>query len=535
MSNRSDLKIAVVGAGYWGKNHVRNFAELGLLGCVCDSSPLALERIAQEYEDVDRVQSYEEVLSNPEIDGIVLATPAVSHFKLAQEAIEAGKDLLVEKPLALDVEEGERLVDEAERRGVILMVGHILLYHPAVIKLKQIIDSGELGRIQYIQSNRLSFGKVRSEENILWSFAPHDISMILYLLGDIPASVRAFGSSHLQKDVEDVTVSVLEFADGTGAHIYVSWMNPFKEQRLVVIGDAATAIFEDSRAENKLRICRNSFEWVHRRPVPRKGNEEPVEIEMSEPLRAECLHFLERIRDRRPPRSDGREGLRTLKVLHECYRSMKGERVRDRETAQAAASPEGEYWAHETAAIDEPCKIGKGTRIWHFTHIMQGAELGKDCRLGQNVLVGRGVKIGKNCKIQNNVSVYEGVTLEDHVFCGPSMVFTNVFNPRSEIPRMNELRPTLVKTGATIGANATIICGHTIGRYAFVGAGAVVTGSVPDFALMLGNPAEIAGWMCRCGTRLKGKDEPGARLACTACGRDYRRGDGNWVVEKRQV
>jgi UDP-2-acetamido-3-amino-2,3-dideoxy-glucuronate N-acetyltransferase len=177
-----------------------------------------------------------------------------------------------------------------------------------------------------------------------------------------------------------------------------------------------------------------------------------------------------------------------------------------------------EYFAHESSYIDDGAVIGAGTKIWHFSHVMKGAVIGKDCNIGQNVVVLPGVRIGDNCKIQNNVSVYEGVVLEDHVFCGPSMVFTNVINPRSEIVRKHEYRQTLVKRGASIGANATVLCGHTIGEYAFIGAGAVVTKDVPDFALMVGNPARRSGWMCRCGVKLA---LDGARGRCAACGSGY--------------
>jgi UDP-2-acetamido-3-amino-2,3-dideoxy-glucuronate N-acetyltransferase len=168
--------------------------------------------------------------------------------------------------------------------------------------------------------------------------------------------------------------------------------------------------------------------------------------------------------------------------------------------------------------VDEGVEIGEGTSIWHFSHILKGSRLGKNCKIGQNVVVGPKVTVGNGVKIQNNVSVYEGVTLEDYVFCGPSMVFTNVFNPRSEIPRMGELRTTLVKRGATIGANATILCGITIGQYALVGAGAVVTKDVPDFALMVGNPAKITGWMCSCGVKMLLK---GIKGGCSSCGKKY--------------
>ena len=182
------------------------------------------------------------------------------------------------------------------------------------------------------------------------------------------------------------------------------------------------------------------------------------------------------------------------------------------------------YFAHETAVIDDGARIGAGTKIWHFSHVMPGAVIGERCNLGQNVVVSPRARIGTGCKIQNNVSVYDDVELEDYVFCGPSMVFTNVFNPRAHISRKHEYRTTLVRTGATIGANATIVCGHTIGRYAFIGSGCVVTKDVPDFALVVGNPARRSGWMCQCGIRLSFTDDN--KATCEACGWTYvREGD----------
>ena len=170
---------------------------------------------------------------------------------------------------------------------------------------------------------------------------------------------------------------------------------------------------------------------------------------------------------------------------------------------------------HPTAIIDDNVSIGKGTKIWHFSHILSGSKIGESCNIGQNVVIGPDAAIGNRCKIQNNVSVYKGVTLEDGVFCGPSMVFTNIFNPRAEIGKMDQVRPTLVQRGATLGANCTIVCGHTIGRYAFIGAGAVVTKDVPDHALMAGNPARPIGWMCICGEKLP------ASLKCPTCGKAF--------------
>ncbi len=181
-----------------------------------------------------------------------------------------------------------------------------------------------------------------------------------------------------------------------------------------------------------------------------------------------------------------------------------------------------DFFAHESAYIDEGCQIGDGTKIWHFTHIMARARIGRRCNIGQNVVVSPDVVIGDNVKIQNNVSVYTGVVLEDDVFCGPSMVFTNVINPRSHVSRRDEYRETLVKRGATLGANATIVCGYTIGRYAFVGAGAVITKHVPDYALVVGNPGRVAGWVCACGVKLAAGSRPPDQVACSSCGAQYR-------------
>ncbi len=182
------------------------------------------------------------------------------------------------------------------------------------------------------------------------------------------------------------------------------------------------------------------------------------------------------------------------------------------------------FFAHETVVIDQDCYIGNGTKIWHFSHVLSDTKIGENCNIGQNVVIGPCVTIGNGCKIQNNVSVYKGVHLEDDVFCGPSMVFTNVYNPRAAIRKMEEIRPTLVKKGATIGANATVICGITIGRYAFIGAGAVVTKDAPDYALMVGNPANSIGWVCECGEKLDNA------LKCPVCSKQYKKGT-NGLVE----
>jgi UDP-2-acetamido-3-amino-2,3-dideoxy-glucuronate N-acetyltransferase len=276
------------------------------------------------------------------------------------------------------------------------------------------------------------------------------------------------------------------------------------------------AVFNDVEQEHKLTLYPHVISWNGNIPVPNKADARPVPVESGEPLRAECLHFLECIRTRATPRTDGHEGLRVLTVLQQCQEALQTPTT----NGKAALSRPRKYTVHESAFIDDDVEIGDGTTIWHVSHILRNSRIGKNCRIGQNVVIGPNVSVGNGVKIQNNVSVYEGVTLEDDVFCGPSAVFTNVYNPRSEIRRMDELRATLVRRGATLGANCTIICGITIGQYAFVGAGAVVTRDVPDFALVVGNPARVIGWMCACGNRLEHGN--GAGGICKSCLREYR-------------
>jgi len=518
---KSVPQVAVVGVGYWGKNLVRNFHSLNALGAVCDSDIERLGIFKQQYPSARIFSAYSDVLRDETIRAVAIATPAEAHANAVREALLAGKDVFVEKPLCLSVEEGEALVALSKKTDRILMVGHLLWYHPAVLKLKELIATGELGRIQYIYSNRLNLGKIRREENILWSFAPHDISVILGLLNETPDGIRAQGGNYLHQQIADVTISLLSFPSGVKAHIFVSWLHPFKEQKLVVVGDRKMVVFDDLEKKDKLLLYPHSIDWKNHIPVANKAEAQPVELDTREPLQAECQHFLDCVVSRSRPRTDGEEGLRVLSVLQRCQQALEKETHRHVQPAEVAQK---NYFVHESAFVDEGVEIGEGTSIWHTSHILKGSQIGKDCKIGQNVVVGPNVTVGNGVKIQNNVSVYEGVTLEDFVFCGPSMVFTNVFNPRSEIPRMKELRPTLIKRGATLGANSTILCGITIGRYAFIGAGAIVTKDVPDHALVVGNPGKITGWMCMCGVKLATN---GKKATCPTCNKQYQVNNGS--------
>jgi UDP-2-acetamido-3-amino-2,3-dideoxy-glucuronate N-acetyltransferase len=511
MITTSNGKVAVIGAGYWGKNLVRNFYQLGALEMVCDERQAVLERVEAEY-GVRTTTKLSQVLEDPKIEGVVIALPAALHYKAAKSALIAGKDVYVEKPLALTSREGEEIVDVAARTGRILMVGHILEYHPAMLELRRMVQEGELGKIQYIYSSRLNLGKLRTEENILWSFAPHDISAILFLLGEMPTLVSSHGGSYLNSHILDVTLTSCEFKSGVNAHIFVSWLHPFKEQKFAIIGDKKMAVFDDTESENKLVVYSHRINWVDRVPIAQKDGGQCIALSQSEPLRQECEHFLECMHTRRSPRTDGPSALRVLRVLEACESSAR-QKGRSVELGQAE-----QFQAHPTAVIDQGCQIGHGTKIWHFSHIMNGSQLGNNCNLGQNVVISPGVRIGNNVKVQNNVSVYTGVELEDDVFCGPSMVFTNVINPRSHVSRKHEYLPTLVRKGASIGANATVVCGITLGQYSFIAAGAVVTKNVPDYALMAGVPARRIGWMCKCGIKLR---EVNAMAVCGECSTKY--------------
>ena len=517
--------VGIIGCGYWGQNLIRNFAGFGALHTICDSDKDNFGRMEKLYPQIQTETKYERLLANVEIKGIVISTPAALHYSMTKQALEAGKDVFVEKPLALTVAEGSELVKLAQDRGLVLLVGHLLEYHPAIVKLKDLVDSGELGKINYIYSSRLNLGKFRTEENILWSFAPHDISVILLLLDEMPEQVSAHGGQYLNQGITDVTVSTMSFKSNAKAHIFVNWLHPYKEQKLVVIGDKKMAVFDDMSPKNKLVLYEHDIEWHDRLPVPTKKEAIPVKIEVDEPLKLECQHFIDCMVSRKTPRTNGRKGLKVLEVLNACQRSLQ-------EQGAVVSLQDEEYYVHQTSLVEEPTSIGQGTKIWHFSHLMPRVTIGENCTLGQNTFIGRGVSIGNNVKIENNVSVFEGVTIEDDVFCGPSCVFTNVKSPRSQISQKGNFVPTLVKKGATIGANATIICGHTIGRYSFIGASAVVAKNVPDHAMVYGNPARIQGWVCECGKRLD-SDRDGI-VKCSSCGSEYakRETEGEPRIEK---
>lgn len=322
------LRIAVVGLGYWGPNLARNFAAID--GCelawCCDPSDEARTRIAGQFPQARLSGDLGEVLSDPALDAVALATPVPSHAESALRVLEAGKHCFVEKPLAQSVDDAERVVAAAEAADRVLMVGHLLEYHPGVQRLKQLTESGELGdRIYYIYGNRLNLGKLRADENALWSLGAHDVSVVLYLAGEEPSEVVAHGESYVQPGVEDVVFCFLRFPSGLSAHLHLSWLDPHKERRFTVVGSRRMATFDDMAREGKLQVFDKGFDEGSRgygEYITRTGDIFSPSIPNVEPLRVECEHFVDCVRSGRRPRSDGFSGLRVVRVLEELQRSL---------------------------------------------------------------------------------------------------------------------------------------------------------------------------------------------------------------------
>lgn len=311
----SNTRIAQIGVGHWGKNLARNYAQLGALAAVADYHAPTAERIAQEHGT--QARSFEDILADDSIHGVSLATPAETHADVAIAALEAGKHVYVEKPLALLPADGERMAAKAEEVGKILMVGHLLQYHPIFRKAKELVAGGAIGQLRYVYSNRLSLGKFRTEENVMWSFAPHDFSMLLAMVGEAPDAVTAEGAAWITPGIADWCTAHLQFPGGVRGHVQTSWSHPFKEARLVAVGDEGMLVFEDSAPEwdRKLAIYRHGIDRSGPAPAPIKADPEYIAVEQGEPLRSECQHFIDCIEQGTQPLTDVAEGLRVLEVL----------------------------------------------------------------------------------------------------------------------------------------------------------------------------------------------------------------------------
>jgi predicted dehydrogenase len=337
----------MVGTGDWGRNLLRNLARQGELRAICDRRPETLAALRTAYPQARTETDPEAIFRDPEIEAVAIAANSSAHYSLARAALEAGKHVLVEKPLAQSGREAAHLNELAEAKGLVLMVGHLLLYHPAVDKLRALVRGGELGGIRYLYAQRVNLGKIRQDENALWSFGPHDVSVVLDLVGAMPTRVSAAGHAYLQPGIEDVVFVHLEFPSGQIAHIHLSWLDPHKIRRLTLVGEKKMAVFDDMEATEKVRIydkgvggAAGEFLSYQDALTLRFGDILIPEITMREPLELECRDFVSAIRERRAPRANGRDGWRVVQVLEAASHSLSGGGVPVRiEVDSAATAP----------------------------------------------------------------------------------------------------------------------------------------------------------------------------------------------------
>ena len=319
-----NIGVGIIGAGRWGMNHVRtSFQLLGEnLKFVCDFNKNASENVKGISAEIPFTTTIEEVLENPGINAVIIATPAETHYDVTKKALLEGKNVLVEKPITLISSHAKELVQIAAKEDKKLMVGHVLLYHPAVKKIKQMIGDDKIGKLQYIYSNRLNLGSIRSEENILWSFAPHDISVIQYLLESNPVFVDAKGAAILQNEIEDTTITYLSYPGNIFAHIFVSWLHPFKEQRLVIIGDKGMFVFEDSLKAEKLKFYPKGFKSVNGSLQKFEGDYKVIDFDNFQPLAEEQKHFFNSILNDERPLTDGIHAVEVLEILEKAQKCL---------------------------------------------------------------------------------------------------------------------------------------------------------------------------------------------------------------------
>jgi len=319
------INTAVIGAGNWGKNHIRILSALKdtELTFVCDSDEEKLKAVKKNYPNIETTTNPEDIFHNPSMDGVVIATPPDTHFKLTEEALGNGKDVLVEKPMTLDSDSAEILIKKAEEKKRILMVGHLLIYHPAVIKIKELVKSGELGEIYYLYSQRVNLGSIRRTENSLWSLAPHDISVAMYLLEDEPDSVSANGESYIQNDVNDVVFLNLHFPNKRIANVHISWLDPHKIRKLTIVGSKKMVVFDDMEVREKIRIYDRGVDIGYGDYISlRFGDVLIPKLDTSEPLELEVSHFIDCIGKRKKPITDGKDGLKVIKILERAEKCL---------------------------------------------------------------------------------------------------------------------------------------------------------------------------------------------------------------------
>ena len=490
--------LALIGGGYWGKNLVRDFYNLNALHTVCDINEELLNEHKKKYPKINTTTDWDEVLKNNKINKVCIALPAHMHYTFAKKSLENGKDVYVEKPITLNIEEAKELTKMAKDKNLILMVGHLLHYHPGIQKIKSIIKKGTIGDVKQIIANRFSLGIFRTFENVLWSFGVHDISVILALCDNkLPNSVICNGNSHITDGIHDIANCILKYNDKY-VNLNVNWLSPYKEQKLTIVGTKGMVVFDD--VNKSITVVPEYVKYNNSplQPIAIKNNDYKEECDNTEsPLTIECKHFIDCCQNRETPITDGDEGVRVLTVLSNLQKSLdnNGKEINIKNDSSS------NVFIHETAVVDDGAIIGNGTKIWHYSHICSGAKIGKNCNIGQNVYISGGAVIGDNCKVQNNVSIYAGVKAGNHVFFGPSCVLTNDINPRCLHSKNGKYMETILEDGVTLGANCTIVCGNTIKKHSLIGAGAVVCKNISENSIVVGNPGIKIGEIDELGNR----------------------------------
>ena len=325
--NYSNINLAIIGAGKWGFNHVKTACSLLNENqiYICEKDEASLKKVKEFYKKINITSDFETIINDHRINCVIIATPAEMHYEMTKKNLKAGKNVLTEKPLTLLSDETKELMDIASGNNLILMVGHVLLYHPAIINIKELITNGKVGKLQYIYSNRLNLGKVRSEENILWSFAPHDVSLIQYFTESYPQYIYAHGAKFIQEEIEDTTITYLKYPQNIEAHIFVSWLHPFKEHRLVIIGDKGMLVFEDNVKDDKLKFYKKGFKRVNGKLEKFESEPETINFPDKQPLAEEQKHFFNSVLNNSTPLTDGKHAYEVLKILEEAHKKIKHE------------------------------------------------------------------------------------------------------------------------------------------------------------------------------------------------------------------
>ncbi len=520
--NNSDLRIAVIGCGFWGKKLFEIFNDHGVSTVVCDVNEKTPDWYRQHYGNLQTYSSTEQVLDDTSIDAVAIASPFENHFELSKNALLAKKHVYFERPLMITPNQKEELLALSLQQEKMLNVASVLGKYPVFSLLKDMVTKGELGALKYIYASRLSSGEIGEDENIMWSLSPHDIAMILGVSGEKPEIVAATGANYFHKNIAELTTSYMRFPSGLRAHLFVSWLHPEEKQQLVVVGDKKMAVFQDNKTPlQKLYIYPHQMNWEHVMHVPQKAKAEIINIYHDELTREDIHSFLWNIKNKRGYATLDNEGEQVLKVLNAVQLSINqnGEKVfmdpGRHFGIMSMPLPIIDAMQREKLLADGVTLSDDGI-VEHINELHfydEGQASNYDTR-GSFLPFYRLTQDGKGCQIRNNLSIIEDLVLESE-FKGSHQKTTPILSLVSSAETQKDDRRTIIKKGATLGANCTLTRGITIGEYAYVGAGAVVLGDVPAHALVVGNPAMIKGWVCRCGNRLRfSRDD---KSCCSSC------------------